>query len=148
MTLIKFNNKPKSLFAPFDKNFDDMVNEFFGYTPTLYRTKSDFGATNVKETDESYNLEVLLPGFSKDETNVEIEDGMITISAKVEDTNSEETKDYNRQEFVKKSFVRAFNLPDDVDEDRISADMKDGVLFVSLNKKEEVVSKPKKIKIL
>lgn len=143
MTLIKFKQT-----KPFDRDFDDMVNEFFGYKPTLYTRNNNIGLTNVKETNDSYCLEVQLPGFSKDETNVEIEDNMISISANVEDTNSEDNKYYNRQEFVKKSFVRTFNLPEDVDENKISADMVDGVLSVVLNKKKNVVKKPTKIKIL
>jgi HSP20 family protein len=148
MNLIKFN-QPNELFKPFDKTFDEMVNEFFGYTPTFFTKRNpDFGSINVKETPESYNLEILLPGFSKDETNVEIEDDIITISAKVEDTNSEDDKNYTRKEFVKKSFVRSFTLPENVDSEKITADVKDGVLNVIMTKKQVEEQKPKKKKIL
>jgi len=146
MNLIKFK-QPDGLFKPFDKSFDDMVNEFFGYTPTIFTRTPNFGSVNIKETNESYNLEVLLPGFSKDETNVEIEDDILTISAKVEDTNSKQDENYTRKEFVKKSFVRSFTIPENVDVEKISADVRDGVLNVVLNKKQLEKQKPKKIKI-
>lgn len=148
MTLVKFR-QPNEFLKPFDKSFDEMVNEFFGYTPTFFtKTNHNFGAVNVKETNDAYNLEVLLPGFSKDETNVEIEDDMLTISAKVEDTNSQSNENYTRKEFVKKSFVRSFTLPENVDTEKISADIKDGVLNVILTKKQIEEQKPKKIKVM
>ncbi|NPV12810.1 MAG: Hsp20/alpha crystallin family protein [Ignavibacteria bacterium] len=148
MTLVKFK-QPYELFKSFDKTFDEMVDEFFGYTPTLFtRTTNILGAMNVKETNESYNLEILLPGFTKDETNVEIEDDMLTISAKVEDTNSQSNEGYTRKEFVKKSFVRSFSIPENVNTEKITADIKDGVLNIVLTKKQKEEQKSKKRKIM
>jgi len=130
----------------FDRTIEEFVNEFFGYNKptTFYSTK---GLTNVKENEKSYNLELLLPGYSKDETNVEINEDMLKISANVEDTNSKDTEKWTRKEFVKKSFVRTFSIPEDVDKENINADMKDGVLSIILNKKVEE-KKQTKIKIM
>lgn len=145
MTLIKFR-QPSDLFRPFDRTFEEMVDEFFNFNPWFTRT-NNFGAVNVKETDASYVLEVLLPGFSKDEVNVEIEDETLTISAKVENSTSSNNDGYTRKEFMKKSFMRSFTIPENVDVDKISADMKDGILNIVLNKKQVEEKKPNKRKI-
>ncbi len=147
MTLIKFR-QPSELFKPFEKTFDEMIDEFFSYTPLFARSFNNLGSVNVKETKDSYNLEVLLPGFSKDETTVEIEGDVLTISAKVEDSKLQSDDNYTRKEFIKKSFVRSFTIPNDVDTEKITAEIKNGVLEIVLRKKDAQEEKSKKIKIM
>lgn len=126
MSLIKRNNL-----------FEDFVNDFFGYkpmrVPSLYNRESDLGAVNVKENDKSYSMDVFVPGFQKQDINIEVEKDIIKISANIEEKN----EDYNRKEFSRKSFMRSFTIPEDADMENVSADLKDGILNIIINKKSE-----------
>ena len=142
-----------------NKNSDEItnfVNKFFGGFPTIfennlnssiYQRKSELGAVNVKEDDNKYSLEVFVPSFTKDDINVEIQDNYITISAKVENKKEGEKDGYTRKEFIRQSFVRSFTLPEDADVDKVLGDVKDGVLNLTIQKKEVVDEKIKKINL-
>lgn len=93
-------------------------------------------ATNVKETDKQFELEVAAPGFDKQDFKVEIEKGVLRISAEKKQESKKNDKDYTRQEFSYSSFSRAFVLPDTADENQINAGYKDGVLTLTIPKKE------------
>lgn len=118
--------------------FEDFVNDFFGYNkpmrvPSIYARESDLGAVNVKENEKNYSMDVFVPGFQKQDINIELENDIIKISANIEEKN----EDYNRKEFSRKSFVRSFTIPEDADMENVSADLKDGILNITINKKSE-----------
>jgi len=110
----------------------------------------DNPAVNVKESDKNFKLELSAPGFDKEDFNIDIDRNIISISAKKEE--SSEAKDMNdrliRQEFTAASFSRSFTLPDNIDTEKISATQKNGVLEITLPKKEDAPEdKVKKIEI-
>ena len=112
----------------------------------------DFGKVKVSdlkcdiyEDDNNYVVEMDTPGFSKDDINVHIEKGYLTISVEHSDEKDEENKNYIRKERVYGSTKRQFYVGD-VDEDSIKANFSDGVLKVVVPKKEEISNK-KKIEI-
>lgn len=121
----------------FDQLWDEKV-DFLD----VFKNKNELGSTNVEETNDYFKLEILLPGYKKNEIDIEIDDNYLNISAEVEQKN----KNYNRQEFFKKSFERKFNLPENI-KDEIKAEMNDGILNITLFKKEKEL-KNKKIEIL
>ena len=130
-----------------DRTFDSFLNDFFGndFGLSNYSMRKTIGLTNVKENEKSYELEIMLPGFTKEETNIDIDDNMIKISGNIEQQKSDDK--YHRKEFYKQSFSKSFTLPDNVDRENIKAEMKDGILYLKLNKIEEKKIQSKRIAI-
>jgi HSP20 family protein len=102
-------------------------------------------ATNISETDQAYNLEMAVPGFSKEDFRIDLEKNILTVSSVKEE--KEEKKDEkaecncHRREFGHSNFSRSFSLPEEVDKDGIKAEYNNGVLMITLPKKEEVIVK-------
>lgn len=127
-------------------NFDNLVNDFFN---TAFPTETSLAVppTNVVEKEEGYALELSLPGFSKEDLKINVEKDLLTISAEVEKTDGEEKTNYKRKEFSKRSFKRSFHLADTIDVDSIKASFENGILTVSLAKKEEALPVKKVVEI-
>ncbi|MEJ5995292.1 Hsp20/alpha crystallin family protein [Pedobacter sp. Du54] len=104
-------------------------------------------AVNVRDLKDGYQLEVSAPGFKKDDFNVSIENGMLTISADNVEESKQEKEDYTRKEFSRSSFQRSFTLPDNIDEGKIKAKYEDGLLHISLKKSDKALKEAKKVKI-
>lgn len=102
-------------------------------------------STNFYEKEGKYYLTAELPGLSKDDISVSFEDGCVTISGKSESKKDEEGADYYMKEMRSGSFCRSFRLPKEVDEDKVNATYKDGVLTLIMPHKGG--SKHKKIEI-
>jgi len=124
--------------------FNSLVNEFFSDAFNAIDTKSF--KTDVKETDENYIIESELPGLSKEDINIEITDNYLTISAQNEEKFEEEKENYIRRERRTGSFQRVFQI-DNVKEDEINAKYENGILEVTLPKKEKQTPKKKTIDI-
>lgn len=110
---------------------------FFGTEPAP-KTNASLMKTDVKETDKAYELDIDLPGFDKENVQIELNDGYLTINAS---TNEEkEDKDENGTFLRKERFVgscrRSFYVGDDVSEDDISAKFENGILSINVPKKE------------
>lgn len=102
-------------------------------------------AVNVKETETEFKLELVIPGFNKDEINLEVDKDLLRITASHEEEKNVEDEKYTRREFSVSSFQRTFQLPESVNDDGISADYKEGILHVTLPKREEALPKPKRL---
>ena len=121
--------------------FDNDLGDFFG------KRFSD-PAANIIENSESFQLDIAAPGLNKDDFKINLENNILTISAELEDQKREEGKNYSRKEYYYGSFSRAFTLPKTIDLDGIKADYKNGILMVTLPKKEEAkIELKKEIKI-
>ncbi len=133
MNVVKFNPAfPTTRFSDlFENFFNRSLSEMFGNN-VAYNVPS----VNVKETDGMYELEVAAPGLEKEDFNVSVDNGYLTISAKRE--KSEETKDdnYTRREFNYTAFSRSFSLPENVNADNVAATYKNGILHITLPKRE------------
>lgn len=125
--------------------FNDFLNSD-GYLSTVSE-QNWVPAVNVIDNDKNYEIEVAAPGLKKDQFNITVENGLLTISGN--STSEEETKEknYTRKEFTTKSFTRSFTLPESVDEEGIKAKYEDGVIHLSLAKKEKETPKKKQISI-
>ena len=126
--------RPNSLFdfgnMPIFKSwFDDLIPNHFTNSPKV----------NIKETDKAYEIEIANPGFSKDETNIEIKDHVIYVSMTSESEEGEGSDEhkYHVKQWSKSSYQESWNLPENVIEDQITAKNNDGVLVITLPKKEE-----------
>jgi HSP20 family protein len=100
---------------------------------------------NVKETDKAFTVELVAPGLNKEDFSIEVNNGLLTISSeiKTEKTEQEEGK-FTRREFTQTSFKRSFTLPETVDEEAINAAYTNGILQLTLPKKEEALPKAKR----
>lgn len=133
--------------------FDDLDNLFddFWRPARLGRSGTGNGgafapALDVTETDEEYRVRADLPGVKKEDLDISIQDGLLTINA---ETKYEDEKKENgrviRQERRYGKFVRSMRLGDTVNVDKVKAELKDGVLDLVLPKAEEV--RPKRIDV-
>lgn len=100
-------------------------------------------AANLKEDEKSFTVELSVPGYAKKDISVRVEDNVLTISGERKEEKEEKKKNYTRQEFSYGSFSRSFELPEAVNDAKISATCTDGVLSVELPKTEVTISKKK-----
>ena len=127
--------------------FSDLwdVDKFFD-TP-FFKTEN-LPAVNVEETDDSFVMELAAPGMDKEDFNISVENGCLNISSEKKEETEEKKKNYTRKEFSYSSFMRSFNLPESVDQDKINAQYQNGILKVMVAKKEEAkTSAPKSIDV-
>ena len=107
-------------------------------------------AVNVKENDEEFQIEVAAPGMKRDNFKVNYENGRLTISSESQEEHKEGNGEkYSRHEFSYRSFQRSFSVPErTVNADKIGAKYSEGILYITLPKREEVKPKPsREIKI-
>ena len=90
--------------------------------------------TDIREDENSYLLEVDLPGYSKDDIKIDITDGYLTINAKVEKENNDENKNYVRRERFTGEVTRSFYVGEDIREDEVIASFKNGILTLEVPK--------------
>ena len=129
-----------------DYSFDS--DSFFGNTFPFCETmvESIEPKVNIKSEGGSFTVEASVAGYDKNEINLEIEGDTLTLSGNKEEDNKVNGDDYWKREFFCSSFKRSFSLSEEVERENISAEVKNGVLTVSLPKKEK--DQPKKIPIV
>ena len=112
-------------------------------------TNTSLPAVNVKENDNEFSIEVAAPGLTKKDFNIHFHNNVLTISSEKKNEKKEEKEKYSRREFSYQSFQRSFTVAENaVDSDKIAAKYADGILTITLPKREEVKPKPlKEIKI-
>ena len=105
-------------------------------------------AANVSEDENKYNIELALPGFSKEEVSIKFEEEVLTVTAGRQPKEDVKGPKYTWNEFgFKSKYERSFQLPETVDADTISAAFMNGILNISLPKKEVQPSAVKQITI-
>lgn len=131
-------------FAPtlFSDIFDG--SKFFGQNWLNREFTSSFPAVNIKESNKEYSLEFAAPGFKKEDFKVSVDNDILNISAETRSEKNEDSKKFTRKEFSFNSFSRSFSLPENVNTDGIDAKYENGILNLSIPKKEESKNFPKK----
>ena len=132
------------------REFDGVLNRFFsGGDATNGGSRANWMApygVDIREDQDHLYVEADLPGFKKDEVDITLENQTLTISAEHRPEATEETKgDWLLNERRYARFLRSFTLPPTVDESKVDAKLADGVLRVTLDKREE--TKPCKIQV-
>jgi HSP20 family protein len=102
-------------------------------------------AVNIYEDEHSINIEAELPGMQEKDIDVSLENNVLTISGERKLENEEKRENFHRMERSYGRFTRSFTLPPSVDPEHVNAEFNNGILKVSINKKEE--AKPRQIKI-
>ncbi|MFX1329234.1 MAG: Hsp20/alpha crystallin family protein [Promethearchaeota archaeon] len=149
---------PFSLFQEMDRMFDNLWRNFDEtfwpfrrrrYQPVkweeapFYRTP----LSNIIEDEKNYNISAELPGLNKGDIEITLHDGILEIKGEQKKEVKEEKEGFIRREFSSASYYRAFNLPENIDENNIDANLDKGILKVKIAKKEPEKREKKKIEI-
>ncbi len=133
------------------EEMSDRLNRMFARPATRTNGKetmvvADWTPTvDISETDGEYQIKAEIPDVKKEDVKVTLEDGVLTIQGERKQEKEEKGKKYHRIERSYGSFVRSFSLPDVIDEEKVKAEFKDGVLSLHLPKSEK--AKPKAIEV-
>ncbi len=124
-----------------DDNFGfptDFFDAEWGFPARAFNTpffrNATLPAVNIKDNTTSFDLELAVPGYKKDELKVNVEGDLLTISSEKQKESEAEKNGYTRREFSYRSFQRSFQLPANVDADNVKANFVDGVLKLSIPK--------------
>jgi HSP20 family protein len=94
-------------------------------------------SVNIVENKDNYRVAVAAPGLKKEDFKIDIDGNVLTISSEKEEEKKESEEKYTRREYSYSAFSRSFTLPEDVNKEAIEARYADGVLNISLPRKEE-----------
>ena len=135
--------------SSFPSVFDDFFKPWNQWFDDNGGSKSMLPAVNVTETKNQYSVKLAVPGMDKKDFKIDIEGRMLTISAEKETQTEKEEEKYSRREYNYSSFSRSFNLPEDVEEERIQASYTNGELVLNLPRKQHngTDSKAKQISV-
>lgn len=138
MTIIKRN---QNLFPSLFNNFFE--NEWRNNTG-LSTSFANQPSVNIKENESEFIIELATPGIKKEDINIQIENGVLEVSASIhgENANPDVDERYTRREFYSTSFKQTFSLGDVIDESKIAAKYENGVLFLHLPKVDAAKPKP------
>ncbi len=123
--------------------FDDRI--FRDFFNDAWKGGSAMPASNIKESDDNYTIELAVPGLEKGDFKIKLENQLLTISSEKKDEKNNESEKYTRKEFQYSSFKRSWNLPETVNTDAISASYNNGILSVVLPKKQDVAKNTDKV---
>jgi HSP20 family protein len=104
-------------------------------------------SADISETDKEYMIRAELPAVKKEDVQVTLDDGVITIKGERKQSKDDKNEKFHRVESFYGSFERSFSLPDNVNPDAIRCESKDGVLSVHIPKSEVSKQKPKQIAV-
>jgi HSP20 family protein len=147
MTLVRFNNKPAV------RGFSNLVDDFFNDFPALVNDEFSkvvgkrVAPVNIRENKDSYEMDVVAPGFEKNDFSINLENNLLTISAEKKNETKDENEKQIRREYQYQSFKRSFTLDEKIDAAGIDAKYLNGVLTLNLPKREEVKQSAKEIVI-
>ncbi len=151
MTLVRFN--PMRELFEVEKEFNKLFSDFdrrlgFGYRDEKneeYEDASWSPLTDIYEDENGFKLKLDLPGVKKEDVKISFSNGEISISGERKQELGSDNSKYHRVERVHGKFYRSFNLPKEINEEKISAEYTNGQLIVAIPKSEKV--KPKQIEV-
>ena len=128
-------------------NFSNLLDDIFNRDlPSVFTSNFNTGITlpkvNIKETAEAFIVEMAVPGLNKSDFHIDLDNQILSISTEKKEEKKHLKENYTRREFGYSSFKRTFNLPESINDEKINANYKDGILSILLPKKEEAKQKP------
>lgn len=116
----------------------NMLDEVFSHE-TLDKVSKGFwmAPANIKEFESSFLIEIVSPGFSKEDFSIDLDERKLVVNSKKEFKTKEDQAKYSRKEFSLKNFSRQFTLPKNIKVEEIDANYNEGILTISLPKNEE-----------
>ncbi len=142
MTLARLSDRMFPSMPSFFNNF--LTGDLLDWGSSNYSsTDTTLPAVNIRENDESYIIEMAAPGLSKENFKVNLNRNRLEITSEKKEEKNEEDQRYSRREFSYQSFQRTFTLPEGtVEGEKIAARYTDGILMITIPKREEVKPKP------
>ena len=136
MRIVKYNN---------NNVFPSLMNEFFNddFGLNFFNRNYSVPSVNSIENNDSFEIDLAVPGMKKEDFSIELNDKVLVISS--ESSNNIENDKMRLNEFNSSSFQRSFRVPDSVDQDKIKANYKNGILKIKLPKRKESISKPNRV---
>ena len=136
MRIVKYNN---------NNVFPSLINEFFNddFGMNFLNRSHSVPSVNSVENNDSFEIDLAVPGMKKEDFTIELNDKVLVISS--ETSNAMENDNMRLNEFNFSSFQRSFRVPDSVDQDKIKANYKNGILKIKLPKRKESISKPNRV---
>lgn len=146
MTHVKLNNN-------LGRSLDGMMKELFNEFPTTVSKTFredvlNFPPVNITEHTDGYKVELAAPGFEKADFNLKLDEKLLTISTEKKETGKTEGEKLIRKEFSTKAFKRSFTVDEKIDTENIVAKYENGILVLTLPKKEIAKSVSKEINVL
>jgi HSP20 family protein len=147
MTLMKKSRDPLAGFGSLQEAVRDMLATWpFGEREAL--SIADWTPScNVSETAEEYRIEAELPGVKQEDLEVNVEDRVLTLRGERREEREQKGKKVHRVESSYGSFMRSFTLPNDADEDKVSAEYKDGLLSLRIPRTAQQETKARNVQI-
>ena len=140
-----------SLQGEIDRLFDDFMGGWGARLTPWREPDGDEGFAlprlDVSETKEAVHIAAELPGISEKDMNVEVADGVLTITGKHEEKSEEKDKHYHRVERSRRTYRRSLSLPPGVDDTKVAATLKNGILEITVHKSAESKAKTRKIEV-
>ena len=136
MRIVKYNN---------NNNFPSLMNEFFNedFGMNLINRNRSVPSVNSIENNDSFEIDLAVPGMNKEDFKIELIDKLLIISS--ENSNSIGNDNMRLNEFNYSSFQRSFRIPESVELDKIKANYKNGILKIKLPKKKDSITKPNRV---
>ena len=136
MRIVKYNN---------NNVFPSLMNEFFNddFGLNFFNRNYSVPSVNSIENNDSFEIDLAVPGMKKEDFSIELNDKVLVISS--ESSNNIENDKMRLNEFNFSSFQRSFRVPDSVDQDKIKANYKNGILKIKLPKRKESISNPNRV---
>lgn len=140
MTTLKFNQ-------PTLKTLDSFLDNLLNDLPVSNNSSMNFPAVNICETKDNYELEFNVPGRKKEDFKITVDKNILSVSFEKSQENKEENKQFIKREFSTQSFKRSFTLDEKINVEDIHAKYENGILYLTLPKKEELKVMPKEISV-
>ncbi|MFD2872188.1 Hsp20/alpha crystallin family protein [Mucilaginibacter ximonensis] len=144
MTLVKFGKEAKNGFVtPFFNDVYSVLNDSFVNERAAFRTP----AVNIAETDAQFEVELAIPGLTKEDIKINLDKNVLSVSADKKTETVDENKKFSKREYNFSSFSRSFTLPESADQSKIEADYVNGILKLTIAKKEEAKFQTREIAV-
>ena len=148
MPFVRINSNPAN------KSFNNLMDDFFAGLPSILGNDvvtpdlKQSVPVNIRETETEYVLELIAPGFEKEDFKIQLEKNILTVSTEKKNETVNENEKFILKEFKQRSFKRSFTVDDKIDSENIVAKYLNGVLTLNLLKKADVKEATKNISIL
>ena len=136
MRIVKYNN---------NKVFPSLMNEFFNddLRMNFFNRRHPVPSVNSLENNDSFEIDLAVPGMKKDDFTIELNDKILVISS--DNSNYDQSERTRLNEFNYSSFQRSFRVPESVELDKIKANYKNGILKIKLPKRKDSITKPNRV---